>query len=489
MIPMLPYYMGLDDTYPHPTSDTFTGALPSNFSMSYYSVPVHSENFSVLPGNLGAYAPYEEEYRQFAYSWYLTVEKTTRDFLQQIIDREGFSLDDPNVISKIARYIQSAAVYSKEYDPQMDLEENVVIAFLDQYKVGKCTHYATAATLLYRTLGIPARYVEGFSVETIKDTFVDIGPEGHAWVEVYIDGAGWVMVEVTGPDENHSNNNSITISPSYVYKNYDGTPLYPNGQVDADGMLSLLLQQGYTYSVTVSGSQLRPGRSASTIKSFTLYDPSGNDVTDQYQIYFNEGILEVFEAGQNIIRIYLHQLQKYYDGQSLSFTYEDFSFLDFPEGFALGTTWNISLTEPGALSLTDIMRDLEKYIQYTVWDRNNKNVTSQYKLILGTPDGNTSAYVPIFVNKRPLEITSASQSKQDDGSRLSNDQVYISRGSLVDGHRLIAVARGYVDGVGSAFNTIAEEDVKIVDRYGNDVTSFYNISVIPGLLTITPAPQ
>ena len=487
MIPMLPYYMSLDNTYPHPTSDTATGFLPTNFSMSYYSIPLHSENFSVLPGNLGAYAPYEAEYRQFVYDWYLTVEKTTRDFLQQIIDREGFSLTDPNVISKVARYIQNAAVYSKEYDRQMDLEENVVIAFLDQYKIGKCTHYATAATLLYRTLGIPARYVEGFSVETVKDTFVDIGPEGHAWVEVYIDGAGWVMVEVTGADNGHSQN-FINISPSYVYKNYDGKPLYPDGQVDANGLLSHLLQQGYTYEATVSGSQLRPGRSTSTIESFTLYDPSGADVTDQYQIQFEEGILEVFEAGQNIIRIYLHQLQKYYDGQSLTFTDEDFSILDLPSNLTLHVTLNISLTEPGSLSMTDIMGDLERYISYTVWD-GKKNVTSQYKLILDTPDGRSKAYLPICVNPRPLEITSASQSKQEDGNRLSNDQVYISRGSLVDGHRLIALARGYVDGVGSAFNTLTAEDIKIVDRYGNDVTSFYDISIIQGLLSITPAPK
>lgn len=64
--------------------------------------------------------------------------------------------------------IQNAATYSLDYDPEMDQAANVAIAFLDQYREGVCTHYASAATLLYRTLGIPARYVEGFMIETKK---------------------------------------------------------------------------------------------------------------------------------------------------------------------------------------------------------------------------------------------------------------------------------------------------------------------------------
>ena len=39
----------------------------------------------------------------------------------------------------------------------MDDEADVVVAFLTKYKEGICQHYASAATLLFRELGIPAR--------------------------------------------------------------------------------------------------------------------------------------------------------------------------------------------------------------------------------------------------------------------------------------------------------------------------------------------
>ena len=66
-------------------------------------------------------------------------------------------------------------------------------------------HYATAATLMFRYYGIPARYVEGYlitpdDIQNAKpDEAIDIpAGNGHAWTEIYIDGLGWVPIEVTG---------------------------------------------------------------------------------------------------------------------------------------------------------------------------------------------------------------------------------------------------------------------------------------------------
>ena len=51
---------------------------------------------------------------------------------------------------------------------------------------------------MYRALGIPARLVSGVLAETVADTPVEIRRlNEHAWVEVYIDGVGWLPVEVT----------------------------------------------------------------------------------------------------------------------------------------------------------------------------------------------------------------------------------------------------------------------------------------------------
>ncbi|MGN1106435.1 MAG: transglutaminase family protein, partial [Huintestinicola sp.] len=78
---------------------------------------------------------------------------------------------------------------------------------LTDNKKGSCTHFDSAAALLCRSMGIPARYCEGF---VIKEEDVESFPENdgyttvsvpdsraHAWVEVYIDGYGWLPFEAT----------------------------------------------------------------------------------------------------------------------------------------------------------------------------------------------------------------------------------------------------------------------------------------------------
>ncbi len=96
--------------------------------------------------------------------------------------------------------------------------------FLTKNRKGYCAHFATAATLIFRQMGIPARYVEGYafgleaalaSDENVEQKYFDyyqgysiIGEStvldvevtdamAHAWVEVYIDGFGWKVIEVT----------------------------------------------------------------------------------------------------------------------------------------------------------------------------------------------------------------------------------------------------------------------------------------------------
>lgn len=69
---------------------------------------------------------------------------------------------------------------------------------------GYCMHFATAATLMLRELGVPARYVSGYVVypgvfewqeNDAKAVVTDYA--AHAWVEVYLDYIGWIPLEVT----------------------------------------------------------------------------------------------------------------------------------------------------------------------------------------------------------------------------------------------------------------------------------------------------
>lgn len=85
----------------------------------------------------------------------------------------------------------------------MDLtdSDNFLKDFFEQ-REGFDVHYATAASLMFRYYGIPARYVEGYIVSTQDAEDMKAGEpyqlplsNAHAWTEIYIDGLGWVPIE------------------------------------------------------------------------------------------------------------------------------------------------------------------------------------------------------------------------------------------------------------------------------------------------------
>ncbi|MBY3622514.1 transglutaminase domain-containing protein [Acinetobacter sp. CUI P1] len=77
--------------------------------------------------------------------------------------------------------------------------------FLFEAKQGYCVHFATAMTVLLRSTGIPARYVQGYGPGTLQEDtmpakYLVTQGDAHAWVEVYFAGAGWVPFDPTpGP--------------------------------------------------------------------------------------------------------------------------------------------------------------------------------------------------------------------------------------------------------------------------------------------------
>lgn len=88
------------------------------------------------------------------------------------------------------------------------VNRDIVEYFLFENRQGYCQHYASAAALLYRLYGIPARYVSGYRIQpsdfkeqedgTWKAEVTDLS--AHAWVEILLDDYGWMPVEVTPAD-------------------------------------------------------------------------------------------------------------------------------------------------------------------------------------------------------------------------------------------------------------------------------------------------
>src|SRR5690606_38244023 len=61
-------------------------------------------------------------------------------------------------------------------------------------------HYASAFAFLMRAAGIPARVVTGYQggeVNPIGGYLIVRQSEAHAWVEVWLEGRGWVRIDPT----------------------------------------------------------------------------------------------------------------------------------------------------------------------------------------------------------------------------------------------------------------------------------------------------
>jgi len=77
--------------------------------------------------------------------------------------------------------------------------------FLFEKKAGYCEYFASAAVMLLRAQGVPARFVKGLAVGLQTDQggglHVVRESDAHAWVEAWVPGSGWIEVDPTPPGQ------------------------------------------------------------------------------------------------------------------------------------------------------------------------------------------------------------------------------------------------------------------------------------------------
>ena len=137
-------------------------ALPSNMS-SYLSLPALDIRISKLAEDITASAPDN-------YDKAVVLEQYLRT-------RFGYTLELPRSVPR---------------DPLAN--------FLFERKQGHCEYFASAMTVMLRTLRIPARLVTGFRTGEFNDLtgqYVVRASNAHAWVEAYFPGYGWVSFDPT----------------------------------------------------------------------------------------------------------------------------------------------------------------------------------------------------------------------------------------------------------------------------------------------------
>ena len=79
-----------------------------------------------------------------------------------------------------------------------ELGRDFVSWFLLESGEGYCSYFASSMAVMCRIAGLPARYVEGYYVQAAPggETIVT-GLNAHAWVEVYLNGLGWIAFDPT----------------------------------------------------------------------------------------------------------------------------------------------------------------------------------------------------------------------------------------------------------------------------------------------------
>ncbi|MBR3042698.1 MAG: transglutaminase domain-containing protein [Eubacterium sp.] len=147
------------------------------------------------------------------------------DVIREFVVENSIEGESPEeVIDSLIEYFQDNVPYTIR-PGATPRNRDFVNYFLKNNKKGYCAHFASAAALILRYFDIPTRYCEGYAisydhathygdlVEDAKysdyyDGYNALGEtalisvdatdaNAHAWVEAYIDGKGWVVVEAT----------------------------------------------------------------------------------------------------------------------------------------------------------------------------------------------------------------------------------------------------------------------------------------------------
>jgi len=156
-----------------------------------------------------AFSALERHYSRFAAKSYTAVPKRTRALLQTHLGVYDAAAQGILPQQEAKQRILSCLADSVHYDETAQTllpQEDFLQVFLEKSGQGYAVHYASAAVLMLRYFGIPARYVEGYLVtpqdvegKPANTLFRLADSHAHAWAEFYQDGVGWIPLETAPP--------------------------------------------------------------------------------------------------------------------------------------------------------------------------------------------------------------------------------------------------------------------------------------------------
>lgn len=327
-----------------------------------------------------------------------------------------------------------------------------------------------------------AKTAEGYEVAKISSAlykegdFAFVGDAAHK-VATGTDAGDYDMGLLPGDFENRSANFSnvvfaiedgqltilpatLTVTTHSASKPYDGTALTASGEISG-------FVNGETASFATTGSQMLVGTSANSYA--ITWDGTAKE--SNYNVV--EGAIGTLEVtpSQVAITVTPHGGSKVYDGKPLTSAGIDVDGL--PAGFTLDAATKGSITDAGEL--------LAEVDASTIVIKNaaGEDVTAQFANV-------TCGKAPLIVTKRPVTVTSATDSKVYDGAALTKHEAMVTAGSLVEGESFGYDFTGAQTAVGTSDNTFT------VKAGANTSLDNYEITQVNGTLTVIaytpPAP-
>ncbi|MDI6601002.1 MAG: transglutaminaseTgpA domain-containing protein [Thermoanaerobacteraceae bacterium] len=197
-----------------PGETIYTAYSPLWLDLNSNSVFYIDEDYEIRSGNTG-----ERSYEVTSAIPYVDFEKLKRsgyDYPQDIRKYLQLPQGLPTRVGDLATVITEdvdnpydKAVALQDYlrsltyelnAPKPPADRDFADYFLFDLKEGYCTYFATAMTVMLRTQGIPARYVEGYVMPPEPDSgtvYYVRNSMAHAWVEVYFNDFGWMSFDPT----------------------------------------------------------------------------------------------------------------------------------------------------------------------------------------------------------------------------------------------------------------------------------------------------
>lgn len=211
------YYV--QDLYAAPENRKSSYNFTYYFNLSLTDTPL---SLSWMQDPASSYSEDEKQYRKYVHEVYT---KLPEEGLNRLKEEFVGANASAGVVEKI-EFVQSYLARNARYTlapGKLPKNEDFVEYFLFENKLGYCAHFASAGALMLRAMGVPARYVEGYALGpnqsadpmgsaypisaytesgeyryTVQMSEVIVKDyNAHAWVEVYIDGCGWIPVEFT----------------------------------------------------------------------------------------------------------------------------------------------------------------------------------------------------------------------------------------------------------------------------------------------------